>query len=68
MGTVVIMIQTLLGLKKILPAKVVYIPNLYVNLAYLKKFNDKNIWWDNKKNLLYKNNHEMFPYCERHCN
>ena len=40
----------------------------HTNLACLGKFNDKNVWWDNKRNLLYKNDHETFAYCERHCN
>ena len=45
-----------------------YAPAFHTNLACLKKFNDKNVWWDNKKNLLYKNDHKMFAYCEHHCN
>ena len=63
--TAVIIIQTLLGPKKILLTKAAYILAFYINLACLKKFNYKNIWWDNKKNLLYrKNDYKIFAYCE----
>jgi len=54
------------GFRKILLADAVYIPAFYINLAYLKKFNCKNIWWDNKKNLLYKNDYKIFVYCENY--
>ena len=65
--TAAITIQTLLGPKRILLAKAVYILVFYINLAYLKKFNYKNIWWDNKKNLLYyKNDCKTFVYYKYH--
>ena len=49
---VAITIQTPSGFKEILLANIVYILVFYINLACLKKFNKKNIQWDNKKNLL----------------
>jgi len=67
-GTAAITIQTPLGPREILLAEAAYVPAFYTNLACLKKFNDKNVWWDNRRNLLYKNDHETFAYCERHCN
>jgi len=42
-GTAVIIIQTLLGSRKIFLANTAYIPAFYINLAYLKKFNNKNL-------------------------
>ena len=62
------MIQTPSGPREILLAQAAYIPDFHTNLACLKKFNDKNIWWDNRRNLLYKNDHKIFAYYERHCN
>jgi hypothetical protein len=67
-GTAEISIQTPSGPRKILLAEAAYVPDFHTNLACLKKFNDKNVWWDNEKNLLYKNDHETFAYCEHHCN
>ena len=65
----VITIQTPSGPRKIFLASAVYIPAFYTNLACLKKFNKKNIWWDNKRNLLYyKNDHKTFAFCESHYN
>ena len=56
------------GPRRILLANIVFILAFYINLACLNKFNSKNVWWDNQKNLLYKNDYEIFAYCERHCN
>jgi len=42
-GTVAVTIQTLVGPKRILLANIVYIPAFYTNLAYLDRFNNKNI-------------------------
>ena len=67
-GTAVITIRTLLGPKKIFLADVAYVLGFYINLACLREFNDRDIWWDNKKNLLYKNDYKTFVYCERYCN
>jgi len=67
-GTAAITIQTPSGPREILLAEAAYVPGFHTNLACLKKFNDKNVWWDNEKNLLYKNDHETFAYCEHHCN
>ena len=67
-GIAAITIQTPSGPREILLAKAAYVPGFHTNLACLKKFNDKNVWWDNEKNLLYKNDHETFAYCEHHCN
>ena len=67
-GTAAITIQTPLGPRKIFLADAAYVPAFHTNLACLKKFNDKNIWWDNRKNLLVKDDNETFAYCERHCN
>ena len=64
---VAITIQTLLGPKEILLTNTIYILAFYINSACLKKFNKKNIWWDNKKNLLYKNNYKIFAYCKDYC-
>ncbi len=57
-----------LGPREILLAKAVYIPDFYINLAYLTKFNNKDVWWDNRRNLLYENDYEIFAYCERYYN
>jgi len=68
-GTVAITIQTPSGPRKIFLANAAYIPAFYTNLAYLKKFNNKNVWWDNKKNLLYKkDDYKTFAFYKRHCN
>lgn len=67
-GTAAITIQTPSGPKEILLAEAAYVPASHTNLACLRKFNDKNVWWDSRRNLLYKNDHEIFAYCERHCN
>jgi len=68
-GTVAVIIQTPTGPKRILLANAAYVPAFYTNLACLDKFNNKNIWWDNEKNLLYhKDDRKTFAYCERHCN
>ena len=61
---IVITIQTLLGPKEILLVDVAYILVFYINLACLKFFNKKYIQWDNKKNLLYKNDYKIFAYYE----
>ena len=46
--TAAITIQMPLSPKKILLAEAVYVPAFHTNLACLKNFNNKNIWWDNK--------------------
>ena len=56
-----------LGPRKIFLANAVFILAFYTNLACLKKFNNKNVWQDNKRNPLYKNDYEMFAYYERYC-
>jgi len=59
----------LLGPRELFLANAVYIPAFYTNLACLKKFNKKNIWWDNKKDLLYyKNNYKTFTFYKSYCN
>ena len=70
-GTAAITVQTPLGPREILLVKAVYVPDFHINLACLTKFNDKDVWWDNRRNLLYKDDKddlETFAYCERHCN
>ena len=57
-----------LGPKEILLAKVAYILDFHTNLACLKKLNNKNIWWDNRRNLLYKNKYKIFIYYKRYYN
>jgi hypothetical protein len=66
--TAAVTIQTPSGPREILLAEAAFIPDFYINLASLTKFNNKDVWWDNRRNLLYKNDLETFAYCERHCN
>ena len=42
-GTAVIIIQTPSGPREILLAQAAYVLDFHTNLAYLKKFNDKNV-------------------------
>ena len=59
----------LLGPRELFLANAAYVPAFYINLAYLKKFNKKNIWWDNEKNLLYyKNDYKTFAFCKSYYN
>jgi len=43
-GMAVITIQTPLGPRKILLADAAYVPAFHINLAYLKKFNNKKVF------------------------
>ena len=67
-GTAAITIQTPSGPREILLAEAAFVPDFHTNLASLTKFNEKDVWWDNRRNLLYEDDHETFAYCERHCN
>jgi len=67
-GTAVIIIQTPSGPRRILLADVAYVPAFHTNLACLKKFNNKKVFWDNEKNLLYYGDRQMYAYCGWHSN
>ena len=66
--TTKIIIQTLDGTRRIQFKNIAYIPNFYISLVYFQKFNKYGVFQDNKNNLLYYSDRQMYAYCGQYSN
>ena len=65
-GTAVVMIDYPEGKRQIELLEAAYILGFYTNLVCLKKLNNKNVFWNNEKNILYYGDKVTYAHCGYH--
>jgi hypothetical protein len=64
--TAIVIIDIPKGKEQVELIRVVYILGFYISLICLQKLNNKGVFWNNEKNILYYNRNITYAYCGRH--
>jgi len=59
----IVTINYLKGKRQIELLEAAFMPGFYINLVCLKKLNNKGIYWNNEKNILYYGNNMIYACC-----